>query len=75
MKREELEKILNKNVRVKLFNGDIFEGCLRKTGDDMFRHNNNLYIPKNRYFLTDDNLNCISCLFRVSHITKIEELN
>lgn len=72
MTREHLEKYLNKNVKVKLFNGDVFEGCLRKTGSEDFKNNPNLYILKNRYFLTDNNLNCISCLFRVSHVVKIQ---
>lgn len=72
MTREHLEKHLNKKVKVQLFNGDIFEGYLRKTGEDDFKSNANLYIPKNRYFLTDGTLNCISCLFRLSHVVKIQ---
>lgn len=71
MNREQFEKYLNEKVKIKLFNGDIFEGYLRKTGEDDFENNPNLYIPKNRYFLTDDSLNCISCLFRVSHVVKV----
>lgn len=71
MNREQFEKYLNEKVKIKLFNGDVFEGYLRKTGEDDFKNNPNLYIPKNRYFLTDDSLNCISCLFRVSHVVKV----
>ena len=71
MTREQLEKYLNEKVKVKLFDGDVVEGYLRKTGDDDFKNNPNLFIPKNYYFLTDGNLNCISCLFRVTHIVKI----
>ena len=71
MTREQLEKYLNEKVKVKLFDGDVIEGYLRKTGDDDFKNNPNLFIPKNYYFLTDGSLNCISCLFRVSHIVKI----
>ena len=71
MTREQLEKYLNKKVKVKLFDGDAIEGYLRKTGDDDFKNNPNLFIPKNYYFLTDGSLNCISCLFRVSHVVKM----
>lgn len=72
MKREQLEKYLNEKVKVQLFNGDTIEGYLRKTGEDDFKNNPNLYIPKNHYFLTDVALNCVSCLFRVSHVVKIQ---
>ena len=71
MKIEQLEKYLKEKVKIILFDGDEIEGILRKTGDDDFKDNPNLYIPQNYYFLVDDNLNCISCLFRVSHIVKI----
>lgn len=71
MTREQLEKHLNEKIKIQLFNGDTIEGYLRKTGEYDFKNNPNLYIPKNRYFLTDDGLNCISCLFRVSHVVKI----
>lgn len=71
MTRERLEKHLGERVKVKLFDGDIFEGYLRKTGESDFKNNPNLYIPKNYYFLTDCNLNCISVLFKVSHVVKI----
>ena len=74
MTRKELELYLNKNVKVKLLNGDVFEGYLRKTGAEDFKANLNLYLMKNRYFLTDENSNCLSCLFRVSHITKLESI-
>ena len=72
-KREQLEKHLNEKVKVQLFDGDIIEGYLRKTGEYDFKNNPNLYIPKNYYFLTDGGLNCVSCLFRVSHVVKIQE--
>lgn len=72
-KREQLEKHLNEKVKVQLFDGDIIEGYLRKTGEYDFKNNPNLYIPKNYYFLTGGGLNCVSCLFRVSHVVKIQE--
>ena len=60
MKREQLEKYLKEKVKIILFDEDEIEGYLRKTGDDDFKDNPNLYIPQNYYFLVDDNLNCIS---------------
>lgn len=74
MTREQLEKYLHKKVKVQLFNGDTIEGYLRKTGEDKFKNNSNLFIPKKYYFLTDKNLNCISSLFKVSYIQKIEKI-
>lgn len=71
MKREELEKYLKQKVKIELFDGDTIEGYLRKTGEEEFKNNPNLYIPKNYYFLTDGTLSCISCIFKVSHINKI----
>lgn len=44
------------------------EGYLRKSGDERYRNDPNLYLPKNYYFLTDDYGVCKTCLFRVSHI-------
>ena len=46
----------------------IQEGYLRKSGDERYRNDPNLYLPKNYYFLTDDYGVCKTCLFRVSHI-------
>lgn len=71
MTREQLEKQLGKEVKIQFTDGDIINGYLRKTGENDFKNNPNLYIPKNYYFLTDGGLNCISFLFRVSHIVKI----
>lgn len=73
MTRKQLEEYLGEKVKVQLNDGDNIEGYLRKTGESDFENNPNLYIPKNRYFLTDGGLNCVSCLFRVSHIVKIQE--
>lgn len=72
MNREQLEKYLKKKVRIRLFDREEIEGCLRKSGEDDFKNNPNLFIPKNYYFVVDENLNCISCLFKVSHIQKID---
>ena len=72
MKREQLEKYLKEEVIVRLFDGTTFKGFLRKTGDDDFKNNANLFIPRNYYFLVDKNLNCISCLFRLTHVQRIK---
>lgn len=72
MKKESLEKHLKQKVKIKLFDGDVFEGYLRKTGEEDFKNNPNLYIPKNYYFVTDGTLNCVSCIFKVSHVVKIQ---
>ena len=71
MTREQLEKYLNEKVKVKLFDGDVIEGYLRKTGEEDFKNIPNLYIPQNYYFMVNDESDCISYLFRSSHIVKI----
>lgn len=73
MKREQLEKYLRKKVKVRLFDDDDeIEGYLRKTGDDDFKNIPNLYIPRNYYFITNSDSDCISYLFRSSHVKKIQ---
>ena len=69
MKREELEKYLGKRVKITLFDGEMFEGELHKTGEERFKDDPNLYIPQKRYFC----INPQSCLFRSSHVTKIKQ--
>lgn len=75
MTRSQLEKNLGRNVKIRLFDGDVIEGCLRKTGEKEFENDPNLYIPKNLYFLTDESNVCRTCLFRVSHIRSLRVLN
>jgi hypothetical protein len=72
MRAEQLENYLSKKVKIQLFDDDVIEGYLRKTGEADFKGNLNLYIPKNYYFLTDGGLNCVSCLFKVSHVVKLQ---
>lgn len=71
MNREQLEKYLKKKVKIKIFTGEEFEGFLRKSGEIEFDNNPSLFLRRNYYFLVDKNLNCISCLFRTSHVRKI----
>jgi hypothetical protein len=75
MKRADLETFLGKMVELKLFDGSVIRGCLRKTQDETFKGNPNLYLPKNYYFVTEntDSKVCSSCLFRSSHVRKVVE--
>ena len=72
MNRKTLEESLGRRVKVRLFDGAEHEGYLRKSGDERYRNDPNLYLPKNYtlnyYFLVDDYGICKTCLFRVSHI-------
>lgn len=74
MKREQLEKYLKEKVKIILFDGDELEGCLRKTGEEDFKNIPNLYIPQNYYFMVNDESDCISYLFRSSHVKNIQIL-
>lgn len=75
MKRSELEKFLGKNVEVTIFDGDTYRGVLHKSGENMFKDDLNLYLPKKYYFVTDEcGIFCRSCLFRCSHVNKIRPL-
>lgn len=69
MKRMELERYLGKTVAIKLFNNEVITGELHKTGEEIFKSDPNLYLPQKRYFL----INTQSCLFRCSHVKKLEE--
>lgn len=70
MNRKDFEKFLGKKVQIKIFNGKIIKGELHKTGEEQFKNEPNLYIPRNLYFL----INPQSFLFRVSHVRKIVEV-
>ena len=75
VKRLDFEKYLGEFVSLKLFDGSCICGVLRKTGEEAFRNNPNLSIPRNYYFVTktkESNV-CASCLFRVSHVKKIKK--
>ena len=73
MKRSELEKYLGRNVKITIFDNSIVKGELHKTGEEMFKNEPNLYIPRNCYFV----INVInmenSFRFRCSHVKKLEE--
>lgn len=69
MKRSDLEQHLGKTVTIALFDNEVIAGELHKTGEEIFRNNPNLYIPRKWYFL----INPQSCLFRSSHVKKLKE--
>lgn len=76
MTRKQLEAHLGRKVKIRLFDGEVIEGYLRKTGEEDFKNDPNLYIPRNLYFVTDkDSSICRSCLFKVSHIQKFKTIN
>lgn len=71
MKRSDLEMYLGKNVKITLFDDTIVNGELHKTGEEMFKNNPNLYLPRNRYFVINPFCHLI---FRCSHVKKLEVL-
>ena len=70
MKSDKLELMLGKKVEVTLFDDSTYTGILRKTRDKMFRNNPSLFYPWNYYFLTNETNQCVSWLFRTSHVQK-----
>ena len=72
MLKAKFEQYLGKCISIRLFNGDVYSGYLYKTGDkERFPNDPNLYIPRNYYFLVDENDNVTSCLFRCSHVVRL----
>ena len=71
--RSKLEEYIGENVEVTLFNGDVIQGYLRKTGTEELKNEPGLYLKRGCYFLSGkDVYDYRSCLFRVSHIKKIK---
>ena len=68
MKRADFEKYLGKKVRIRIFNGQIFEGTLHKTGKEMFK-------DKPKYYFVINSRGVCSYLFRVSHVCKVERVS
>lgn len=73
MNRNELEKHLGQQIQITLFDDTVITGYLRKTGEEAFKHDANLYLPQKYYFLTKNMKStvCETVLFRVSHIKRI----
>lgn len=74
MRRELLEQMLGKKVEVTLVDKTKYTGILRKTRDEAFKNNLNLYLPNNFYFLTDEANQCKSALFRTSYVWKCKAI-
>lgn len=70
MTRDKLEKYLDSEVEVILFDGTVIEGILHKTGEKAFENDPNLTIPKLRYFCTYGDNVVDRCVFKLSHIKK-----
>lgn len=68
MKRSDLEQYLGKSVEITLFDNDVITGVLHKTGEEQFKYDPNLYIPRNCYFLLPQ-----SVIFKCSHVKKLKE--
>lgn len=76
MNRQYIEVFLDKLVEIKLFDGKIIRGYLHKTGEEIFKNDPNLYIPRKYYVLLDGYNNDIyNLVFRSSHIKKIKNIS
>ena len=74
MLRAKLEKYLEKRISIRLFDGNVYSGYLYKSGNkERFPNDPNLYVPRNYYFLVDENDKLTSCLFRSSHVVRLLE--
>ena len=51
MRREQLEQMLSKKVTVTLFDNAVYTGTLRKTRDEAFKNDLNLYLPNRIIFI------------------------
>lgn len=71
MRKQEVDACLGRRVNVRLFDGSEYEGTLHATGEEQFKGNPNLYLPKRYYFLSEG-MACISAIFCCSHVKKME---
>lgn len=70
MKKDELERLIGRVVTIILLDGDEITGELHKTGEELFKNNASLYIPRKRYTLIKQDGNN-TCVFRSSHVKKL----
>lgn len=70
MKKSELEKHLGCYVIIYINNGNDYCGYLYQTQDEKFKDKLEFYLKKNSYVLMLGNRSS-SCVFKLSHITKI----
>ena len=75
MKRDKLEEYIGKQIKVLLYDGSAYEGCLQKTNTEAVRHDENLYWKHNYYVLLDAGGNAASPIFRCSHATRVKEVS
>lgn len=71
MRRTDLEKYLGKEVELKICGDEMMQGVSHKTGEDEFKHDPNLLLPQNMYFLMPER----KYLFRSSHVKGLKEIN
>lgn len=69
MRKDILNSYIGKMVTIKLFDGEIITGELHKTGEEIFKYNPNLYVPRGYYTLI--NPECYQ-IFKSTHVNKIE---
>lgn len=74
MKREKLETYIGRQVKVLLFDGRAYKGCLQKTNTDAVKHDPNLYWKHNYYALLGKGGNTTGPIFRCSHVTRVKEV-
>lgn len=75
MKREKLETYIGRQVKVLLYDGSAYEGCLQKTHTEAVRRDDSLYWKHNYYVLLDAGGNATSPIFRCSHVTRVKEVS
>ena len=69
--KKDLEQYLGKQVVITLYNDYVLTGELHKTGEEIFKGEPNLYIPREYYVILPI---VVSAIFRVSHIKEINLL-
>ncbi len=74
MTRKDLEANLGRTMRLRLFDGEEITGILHKTNEERYNDNPNLYLKPNYYFLSDEAGNCITSLFKASHVQSYRTL-
>lgn len=65
-----LEKHLGEKVKITLFDNKIIEGRLYKSSDKLFEKNPSISLNHKYYLLKEKD--DFSCLFRSSHVKKLE---
>lgn len=71
MTRKDLEANLGRKMYLRLFDGEEITGILHKTNEERYNNIPNLHLKPNYYFLSDEVGNCMTSLFRVSHIATL----